>query len=125
MNKAENTYWDNTRTEYNTARPANPRKIQSKAIGLSSRSQFVGIGVAVLLTVMLVLTVNFRAFSVLNTEAAEAVVLNNKIQAVTGENLAIQEEIHYLKNDSDTIEREARKFGLSRPKKEKIPVPAK
>lgn len=78
-----------------------------------------------LLTVMLVLTVNFRAFSVLNTEAAEAVVLNNKIQAVTGENLAIQEEIHYLKNDSDTIEREARKFGLSRPKKEKIPVPAK
>ena len=125
MNKAENTYWDSSRMSRNAARPVKPRKSQSKAVGSSSRSQWIGIGVAVSLTVMLILTVNFRAFSVLNTEAAEATVLNNKIQAITSENLAIQEEIHYLKNDSDTIEREAKKFGLSRPKKETIPVPAK
>lgn len=74
---------------------------------------------------MVCLTINFRAFSVLGTETAENKVLTNKIQAVTSENLSLQEEIHYLKNDSSTIEREAKKFGLTRPTEEKISVPAK
>lgn len=123
MNKAENTYWGNSQAARNTSRsPSNGRGTVVKS---NSKSQWLTIGGAVSLTVMLILTVNFRAFTVLKTEAAEANVLNDKIQAVTGENLTLQEEIHYLKNDSDTIEREARKFGLSRPRKEKIPVPAK
>ncbi len=123
MNKAENTYWDRSRAAHSTNR--NPIDIRGTAVRSNSRPQWLAIAIVVSLTIMLILTVNFRAFTVLNMEAVEASVLNNKIQAVTSENLAIQEEIHYLKNDSDTIEREARKFGLSRPKKEKIPVPAK
>ncbi len=123
MNKAENTYWGSSQAARNTSR--NSSNSRDSAVNSNSKSQWLAIGVVVSLTVMLILTVNFRAFTVLNTEAAEASVLNNKIQAVTSENLTIQEEIHYLKNDSDTIEREAKKFGLSRPKKEKIPVPAK
>jgi len=125
LSKAENTYWGSSQpARNNDRRSANPRKVRSTARS-GSKSQWLAVVVAVSLTVMLILTVNFRALSVLNTEAAEATILNNKIQAVTSENLALQEEIHYLKNDSRTIEREARKFGLSRPNKEKIPVPAK
>ena len=124
MSKAENTYWGSSHAARNNDR-RNQRNTRGTAVKSSSRPQWLAIGVAVSLTVMLILTVNFRAFSVLNTEAVEATVLNNKIQAVTSENLAIQEEIHYLKNDSNTIEREAKKFGFTRPKKEKIPVPAK
>jgi cell division protein FtsB len=42
---------------------------------------------------------------------------------MTNENLILQEEIHNLKTDSQTIEREARKLGMSR-SGEKILVPA-
>ena len=54
-------------------------------------------------------------------ESAENTDLENHIQSITSENLALQEQIHYLKNDPSTVEREARKFGLQRPK-EKVPV---
>lgn len=36
---------------------------------------------------------------------------------MTDENLGLQEEIYYLKNDPDTIEREAKRYGLVRPQK--------
>lgn len=71
---------------------------------------------------MLCLTINFRAFSELNKESAQNLMLENQIQSTTSENLALQEQIHYLKNDPATVEREARKFGLRRPK-DKVPVP--
>ncbi|MBC7901359.1 MAG: hypothetical protein H7070_15050 [Saprospiraceae bacterium] len=127
MSKAENTYWGDSQTASNKDRRSlNPRNRSTTAADRpGSRSQWVAIGVAISLTVMLILTINFRASSVLSTEAVENTVLTNKIRAVTSENLALQEEIHYLKKDSDTIEREAKKFGLTRPKKEKVPVPAK
>lgn len=73
---------------------------------------------------MICVTVNFRAYSELSSESEQNDVLNNKIESLTTENLSLQEEIHYLKNDSDVIEREARKFGLQR-REEKVLVPAK
>ncbi|MCA1639813.1 MAG: septum formation initiator family protein [Acidobacteria bacterium] len=48
--------------------------------------------------------------------------LSIELESLTNENLSIQEEVHNLKIDSRTIEREARKIGMSRPS-EKIPVP--
>ncbi|HKX83441.1 MAG TPA: septum formation initiator family protein [Pyrinomonadaceae bacterium] len=78
---------------------------------------------AISITVMVCLTVNFRAFSELREEADQNKTLNAEIEKKTSENLALQEEIHYLKNDSKTIEREAQKLGLLR-KKEKVSVPA-
>lgn len=78
---------------------------------------------AITLTVMVCLTVNFRAFSELREESDQNTSLSTEIEKKTSENLALQEEIHYLKNDSKTIEREARKLGLLR-KKEKVSVPA-
>lgn len=71
---------------------------------------------------MLCLAVNFRAFSEMNAEAEQNNQLSTDVEILSGENLSIQEEIHNLKNDSRTIEREARKIGMSRPN-EKILVP--
>ena len=51
--------------------------------------------------------------------------LSTEIENITTDNLNLQEEIYYLQNDSDVIEREARKFGMKRSDREKkVPVPA-
>ena len=67
---------------------------------------------------MLVLSVNYRAFSELRRETQPFDELNSKVQQATTENLSMQEEIYYLKSDPQTIEREARKYGLARPKEQ-------
>jgi len=77
---------------------------------------WVPVGVALGLCTMLVLTINFRAYSELAKESQHFEDLNGKIQQATSENLSLQEEIYYLKNDPNTIEREARKFGFAAPK---------
>ena len=82
------------------------------------------VAAAGLLTILICLTVNFRAFTEYRRESAENEQLNNQVQTLTTENIALQEEIHSLKSDPQTLEREAKKFGYERPK-EKIPVPAK
>ncbi|NOT46542.1 MAG: hypothetical protein HOP17_02165 [Acidobacteria bacterium] len=86
------------------------------------RSQWLGIGTAAMLTLMLCLTINYRAFSDLSKESGENELLEKRIQNVTSENLGLQEQIHFLKNDPSTVDREVRKFGLRRPK-QKVSVP--
>lgn len=68
------------------------------------------------ITFMLCLTVNYRAFSELRQESQQNEILNLEVENLTKENLSLQEEIHYLKSDSEAIEREARKLGLAPPK---------
>src|SRR5688572_23357093 len=63
---------------------------------------------ALLLTGMLVLTINYRAFSELTSERREFLELNEKVQEATTENLSLQEEIYYLKTDPKPTERETR-----------------
>lgn len=76
---------------------------------------WIPIASTVTLVLMLVLTVNYRAYSELSRETQTFEELNNKIQQATTENLSMQEEIYYLRSDPKTIEREARKYGLVRP----------
>ena len=80
--------------------------------------KWVPTAAAFTLVFMLVLTVNYMAYSELTKEAKVFEELNNKIQQATTENLSMQEEIYYLKSDPKTIEREARKYGLARPKEQ-------
>jgi hypothetical protein len=86
-----------------------------------SSSHWWGIGIVATLTLMLCLTINYRAFSQLSKETAEKEMLEQRIQSVTSNNLSLQEQIHYLKNDPDTVAREVGKFGLRRTN-EKVPV---
>lgn len=64
------------------------------------------------LVVMITLTINFRSYTELREEEKQNSELNQQVQQITTENLNLQEEIYYLKNDSRTIEREAKKYGL-------------
>ena len=79
--------------------------------------RWLPVAASITLVVMITATVNFRAYSSLSNEEQEFENLNQKVQEVTEENLGIQEEIYYLKNDPETIEREAKKYGLVRPDK--------
>ena len=118
MRKDVDTY-SNRRPRRNGQAPRLPKK---------SRRNFprwVPYGATILLTAVLCLTINFRAFTELTREVEQNENLQTQIENITSENLNLQEEIYYLQNDSNVIEREARKFGYRRPEKEKkVPVPA-
>ena len=79
--------------------------------------RWMPIAASITLVVMITATVNFRAYSSLSKEEQEHQDLNQKVQKMTEDNLGIQEEIYYLKNDPATIEREAKKYGFVRPDK--------
>ena len=119
MSKVADTYWINSQT---ISMPARNRMNTARRTKSSTPQWFMFV-VVVSITFMLCLAVNFRAFSEMNAEAEQNNQLNTDVEKLSGENLALQEEIHNLKNDSGTIEREARKIGMSRPN-EKILVPA-
>lgn len=88
------------------------RKRTAKFTVRRSEFSWVPVIVAGCLTLMICLTVNFRAYSGLSRETTQHDELNLQIEQVTSENLALQEEIHYLKTDPDMIRREAQKLGL-------------
>jgi cell division protein FtsB len=76
---------------------------------------WVGFAIIVSITFMLALVINLRAYSTMSREANEHESLNKRIENLTTENLALQDEIHNIRSDAKTIEREAKKIGLSRP----------
>ena len=83
----------------------------------------MGFTIIVSITFMLALVINFRAYSSMNREAVQHDNLNQQIENLRGENMALQDELLNIRSDSRTIEREARKIGLGRPD-EKVPLPA-
>lgn len=122
MSKVATTYWDNNISLPRiSSRPKARTQMNSKSV--STTPQWFVFTVIVSMTFMLCLTINFRAFSELRGEVQENQQLNADVDQLTNQNVALQEEIHNLKTDSNVIEREARKLGMSRPG-EKIFVPA-
>jgi cell division protein FtsB len=59
----------------------------------------------------------------MSREVNENQNLSGQIENLTSENLALQEEIHNLKTDSESIRREARRLGII-DGHEQNPVPA-
>ena len=86
--------------------------------------QWFGFTIVVLITFMICLAINFRAFAEMRRQNNEQTVLSTEIQKMKTTNVSLQEEIQNLKNDDDTIAREARKIGMSR-SNEKVLVPLK
>jgi cell division protein FtsB len=119
LSKVADTYWNNSQTITMPVR--NRQRAAGRAKG-STPHWFLFV-VVMSITFMLCLAINFRAFSEMNAEARQNNQLSTDVEKLSVENLALQEEIHNLKTDSETIEREARKIGMSRPN-EKILVPA-
>lgn len=125
MSKAAGTFSNNSQPSWSKRRrPA--AKNTRRAGGKNKKPLVPGwipYAAAAGMTLMLCLTINFRAYTELNEEVTQHETLNTQIESLTSENLSLQEEIHYLKNDSAVIEREARKFGFGTPAK-KVPVQA-
>lgn len=91
---------------------------------LNKTPQWFGFTVVVLITFMICLAINFRAFAEMSRQNEKKMVLNTEIQKLKSDNVSLQEEIQNLKSDDDAIAREARKIGLSR-SNEKVLVPLK
>lgn len=79
--------------------------------------RWIPYGATVVFAAVLCLTINFRAFTELTREVEQNKNLQTQIENITSENLNLQEEIYYLQNDSQVIEREAKKFGFRRQEK--------
>ena len=62
---------------------------------------------------MLLVSINFRAFSEMREEVDQNTHLAGQIQNLMDENLALQEEIHTLKTDPRAIQREAKRIGIT------------
>ena len=122
MSKVAITYWDNTNT-VSIPRMRPKARTRMKTNRDTTTPQWFVFAVAVSITCMLCLTINFRAFSELNAEIDQNAKLNTVVEQLTNQNLAIQENIHNIKTDPKMIENEARKLGMGRAD-EKIFVPA-
>jgi hypothetical protein len=109
LSKAANTYLDNseTRDRREAVRPS------------SATPQAVAFAIIASITFMLCLTINWRAYSEMSREIDENRSLTYEAEILTSENLALQDEIHFLKSDPETIRREARRMGLKKGKSEK------
>lgn len=82
-------------------------------------------GATAIFVIVICLTINYRAYTEFSREVTENEKLNSEIDNMTSDNLDLQEEIYYLQNDSNTIKREAKKFGFrAKDKEKKVPVPA-
>lgn len=125
MSKAAATYSNKPQTVWSGRRTPMPRgdRPAAERPKTSKEIKWLPIGIALAVTLMVCITVNLRAYRQLSREANQNAELNTRIDAITSENLSLQEEIHYLKNDPNMIKREAQKFGFV-PRKEKVPVPA-
>ena len=122
MSKVAITYWDNTNT-VSIPRMRPKARTRMKTNRDTATPQWFVFAVAVSITCMLCLTINFRAFSELNAEIDQNAKLYTEVEQLTNQNLAIQENIHNIKTDPKMIENEARKLGMGRAD-EKIFVPA-
>lgn len=119
MKRADNTYSRKkesvSRTRVRRTRPTAERRPLKLPESFSFRvPRWMPVAASITLVVTITATVNFRAYSSLSNEEFEHHELNRKVQQFTEDNLGIQEEIYYLKNDPETIEREAKKYGLVR-----------
>ena len=119
MNKVGATYWSKHTA---TARTRNRSGAAAVRKTGSAVSRWMALAVVIGTMSVLCLAVNIRAFVEMNQQSLEYRRLNNEAQKLSSANVVLQEEIKNLKDDPKTIEREARKIGMSRPN-ERILVP--
>lgn len=84
----------------------------TKSQPVRKASIWAAVAIVIGMTLMLGLTINYRAYSTMRIEIQENDQLSTKIQSLTDENLQLQDEINNLKTDPKVIEREAKKLGI-------------
>ncbi len=119
MSKVAVTYWDNTQT---ISMPAEARAKTTTKARASATPQWYVFAAIASMTFMLCMAINLRAFSEMSAEIEQNERLSLAVEQLTNESIGLQGEVHSLKTDSHTVEREARKMGMSR-RNEKVLVP--
>ena len=115
MSKAANIYWDNPQGRARVARSsttARRRRVSAKADHRMAPSWLPYVIVASIFA-MLIISINFRAFTEMREEVEQNQKLAAQIQSLMDENIALQEEIHTLKSDPAAIGREAKRIGIA------------
>ncbi len=113
MNNAAHIYWDNpNRTASKRSAPSRDRRAGVKAAGRNTSPWWLSFLIVASIVVMLIISINFHAFTEVQEEAVRNTYLATQIQNLQDENLALQEEIHTLKTDPIVIKREARRIGM-------------
>lgn len=113
MSKAANIYWDNSQTRSTTVRrTAKTRGPVTRTRRRTAAPWWLSSLIVTSIFVMLIISINFRAFTEMREEASQNTRLATQIQSLTDENLALQEEIHALKTNPEIIQREAKKIGV-------------
>jgi len=102
--------------------PAEARAKTTTKARVSATPQWYVFAAIASMTFMLCMAINLRAFSEMNVEIEQNARLSLAVEQLTNETIGLQGEVHSLKTDSNTVAREARKMGMSRPN-EKILVP--
>ena len=122
MSKAGNTYW--TKGQTMPAAGAERKTRSAARVRTPERAvpRWFMAGITILLSSLLVLTLNYRAWTNAQHEYQVGQQLNAEIDQLTTENYSLQDEIHRLQTDPKTIEREARKLNMGRVN-EKVFVP--
>ncbi len=105
MNKVAITYWDNSRT---ISMPVNARAKNAKA---KTTPQWLVFAVIAVMTLMLCMAINLRAFSEMSAEVEQNERLNLTVEQLTNENIGLQREVHNLKTDSRRSSRKPEKSG--------------
>ncbi len=118
MSKVAATYWDNTHT---ISIPVETHAKTAQAQTNASPQWYV-FAVIASMTFMLCMAINLRAFTEMSAEIEQNERLSLAVEQLTNESIGLQGEVHSLKTDSHTVEREARKMGMSR-RNEKVLVP--
>lgn len=118
MSKVANTCWKTS----SKRSPIKRGRARTEKGRKEARPKWVVFASIVTLIFLVCLAINLRAFSEMSAEIEQHEELNTEIQQLTNENMLLLKEVNGLKNDPRTIEREARKIGMSRPN-EKILVP--
>ncbi len=118
LNKVAVTYWDNP----HTISLSDKRRAKTATARTTATPQWFVFTVVASITFMLCMAINLRAFSEMSAELEQNERLSFAVEQLSNENVGLQSEVHNLKTDPLTLEREARRIGMSRPN-EKVLVP--
>jgi len=114
LNKAANIYWDNSQGSVSASRRSTSTRRRRATAKANTRTTPWWLSWVIFGSIfgMLIISINFRAFSEMREEVEQNGRLAAQIQNLMDENLALQEEIHTLKSDPRVIEREAKRIGI-------------
>ncbi len=127
MSKAANTYWVNGQTMPGMSAGQRARSVKRAGAARKQEHfmpQWFVLSIPIALSLLVVLTLNVRAWTNGQNEFQTHDRLGTEIEQLTTENTLLQDEINRLQYDPKTIEREARKLGMGR-MNEKVFVPTR